>query len=398
LLVLAVALFVGLGVAIFVKNIGLLFPQPAAAVPPPPPEVRVVAAAKTLFKGDVVLPGDVGTRVASAAEVAAMKEKPGLFLPATPDAVNFRFLAQNVEANTPITREMLDAPRKPDALNTRLPAGTKAVSVAVAKERSAGGLIQLGDWVDVYITTVVGRSDSKSQTPRTALIAKNANVIVKRNTLFPVYAPLPNDVPVDFTIAVNPYRAALIEHASSFGQISLIPANEVEKKRLDGIREQIGADPDKAVLLTSADVESSEYRDELRRVRDYTSGKLSIGTEQMLTVLGLKPLNPPARPLPPIAVEVLNGGKSKTAFFARSGDDGGEVPTPEYIFTNPQATTGKSSKPAGGSQQTPPPQQRRMPSTMPAPAPTQPRPSSPPLPPPQLRSPASAPNQGGGGL
>lgn len=354
LLVLAVALLVGLGVAVFIKNAGLLFPQPAApvavqplAVVPPPPQILV--ASRSLFAGDSIGPGDVRLRPATAAEAKELASSPDKFLPAVQDVAYFRYIAKNVEANAPVLRESIEPMKKPEALNVRLPAGTKAVGVAVPKERCAGGLVQVLDYVDVYLTTEVGRSDAPGKSPRTALIAKNALVVVKRNSLYPVYAPLMDDL-VQFTLAVNPYRAALVEHAMTVGNLTLVPANEAEKATLDQIKAEIGKDADKAILLSCPAPDSPEYREELRKVAEYTTGKVAIGTEQLMAVMGLKAISPPTRPSPPITVQVVNGSKATVASFAVPTDPNlDEGPT--YVFSTP---AGPEKAATGGKTITPP--------------------------------------------
>src|SRR5262249_61912271 len=102
---------------------------------------------------------------------------------------------------------------KPEPLSQRLLPSMRAVNLSLTKEHSGGGLIQVGEWVDVVLTSSV-ESDGAAST-RTATIAHNVRVIAKRNVLWPVFAPLTDDKPVHFTVEANPYRAALIEFAKN---------------------------------------------------------------------------------------------------------------------------------------------------------------------------------------
>ncbi len=95
----------------------------------------------------------------------------------------------------------------------------RAVNVSVSRDRSAGALIQTGEWVDVYLTTSFASGEYSGN--RTVLLATQAKVITKRNSLWPVFKPIPEDQPMDFTLEVNPYRAALIDFARNHGVISL---------------------------------------------------------------------------------------------------------------------------------------------------------------------------------
>ena len=56
---------------------------------------------------------------------------------------------------------------KPDSLDARLVPQMRAINVAMSKEQAAGGLIQVGDWVDMLLTSTV-ETGKDSSTTRTA--------------------------------------------------------------------------------------------------------------------------------------------------------------------------------------------------------------------------------------
>ena len=64
-------------------------------------------------------------------------------------------------------------------------------------------------------------------------MAPSVRVVAKRNTLWPVFAPLPEGKPLQFTLEVNPYRAALIDYVSTRGNLLLTPLGAADQKALD---------------------------------------------------------------------------------------------------------------------------------------------------------------------
>src|SRR5205823_8294730 len=124
------------------------------------------------------------------------------YLPATAAATYLRIASKNIMGDQPILKEHLKEMVKPESLDARLVPQMRAINVAMSKDQSAGGLIQVGDWVDVLLTSTV-ETGKDSSTTRTACIAPRVRVIAKRNSLWPVFAPLPDDKPVHFTLEVN---------------------------------------------------------------------------------------------------------------------------------------------------------------------------------------------------
>jgi Flp pilus assembly protein CpaB len=346
LLVVAIAVIAGLGVVVAVKSLGLLDKprvvekepeKPAPPVPAPPPPPRVLVGQRPLFMDDCITSFlDTLTirevRPDELKEYNAHKEE---YLQPLYDAAYLRYLAKNIEADIPLKKSDFKEIKKPESLNARLFPGTRAVNIGVMKDRSAGGNIQLGDWVDVYLMTEVSRTDNPNPVPYTALLVPHAEVIAKRNSLFPIYSGLPEGKPVEFTIATNPYRAALLEHASMIGVLSIVPVPADEKKRLDNLRTEALKSPgDVSIAATFAPPGSPEFKEEQARLERYSNGSLSIGDDDLVKLLRLPPIEPPAAPPkqpkppkppkptkpepppPPITVELYTGEiKTGTATF-----------------------------------------------------------------------------------
>jgi Flp pilus assembly protein CpaB len=213
------------------------FNKPPAEPPPPKKaEIQVLVAAHNLFAGDVIDSNGIRVRVLRPEEEAHYQGHKDQYLPPVVSAGWLRVTNKNIEADQPILRDSLKEMRKPEPLNTRLLPDMRAIDISVPKERSAGGLIQVGEWVEIHLTSSV--ESNGSTTTRTAILAPRSRVIAKRDTLWDVFAPLPDDKPVHFTLEVSAYRAAVVEYSRNKGYFSLVPLPMSEQRRLDEQREQ----------------------------------------------------------------------------------------------------------------------------------------------------------------
>ena len=394
LAVIAVAIIVGLGVVFVAKERGWLSqptpPQPVVTTPPVvvppavvPPPPMVLVPLLHLFTGDAINPTHVTVRPLRPEEMKEYEENKAEYLPPVLQVAAYRMPAKDLAVDRPMRKSDLQEPKKPDALNTRLVPGTRAIGVQIAKENAAGGLIQVGDWVDVYLVTHVSRTDNPVKEVQTALIAPHAQVIAKRDTLYPLYvAPVPGE-PHAFTLATNPYRAALIEYGRNIGVLAIVPVSESEKKRLDGLRAEALADPAKSLAVTFAEPNTPHYKAEQERIEKHARGALAVGPEDVAMALNLAPIPapqppppPPKRkivipappppapepPPPPITVETFSGvNKTGTASFAVPytpkpvpppaaptvieedvpAPPWVAPPTPRYVFSMPTAADGQ---------------------------------------------------------
>jgi hypothetical protein len=171
------------------------------------------------------------------------------------------------------------------------------------------------------------------------MLAHNVQIVAKRDTLYNIYAPLPPGQPIQFTLAANPYRAALIDYARHRGTLSLVPVSVAEKKSLDARRELVQRSPDQVVALSFVPG-SAEYEEEERLLNTYTRGESTIGDDDLLRVFGLKPL---AAATGPLTVEYYSGVSRSGSITFLNATRGGtftaspDAPkAPTYLFEPPK--------------------------------------------------------------
>lgn len=271
---LIIAVLVGLGAAVAVKASGLLAPREAKKESPPP---QVLVAANNLFEGNYLQASDVKLRPARNGEEVKMLKDGDLLPPMTQAAVK-RVAKINIMADTPIRKDMLEDMNPPPDISARLLPNTRAVNVSVLKEHCAGCLIKPGDMVDVELITSVIGPDGTTTRGCTAIIARNAWVVAKRNSLYPMPGSVSGPCPCNYTLAVNAYRAGLIEFAKDKGIIALHPLSEAEKRDYEARLRPRG---DGIVTASFSIPDSPEYADEDKRVAAYVSGNYVIGEKDL---------------------------------------------------------------------------------------------------------------------
>jgi Flp pilus assembly protein CpaB len=292
-----VAVLLGLGVAVAVKASGFLNPAEPKKEPPPP---MVLVAAGNIFEGNCLQAGDVRLRPArSGEELEGLKK--GDYLPPMPQAAVRRFAKVSIPADAPIKKEFLEDLNAPPDLRNRLSKGMRAVNATIPKEHCDGGMIQVGDWVDVSLSTSVESPDGSKSGPatRSAIIARNVRVIAKRNDLWPKNTPLGPSCPCHFTMELDPYRAALLEFAKQKGTLSLQLIPEADKQRLEARRNEIMSDRDGVVPVSFNLPDSPEYSDEDHRVANFVNGQAPISEQDLMRIFDLKYVPPATQPLPP---------------------------------------------------------------------------------------------------
>jgi Flp pilus assembly protein CpaB len=274
-------------------------PEPVAKKP----DVQVLVAAKNLFAGDTIEPSGVRVRPLKAEEMEHYLRHKDDYLPPVQAAAFLRIAKQDIFAEQPILKQQLEEMAKPSALNSRLMANMRAVNLSIPRDNAAGGLIQVGDWVDVFLTSTIQDTRGRSTT-RTAVIAPHARVVAKRNSLWPIFAPLPAG-PVQFTLEMNPYRAALVEYGKAKGQLMLTPLPGSEQKTLEQARSAVlkGNNPDNILFAKDGD----EARDEQVRVAAYNRGELVVDERDMVRIFGLATGEPRKLPEQKVVIEQLGG-------------------------------------------------------------------------------------------
>jgi Flp pilus assembly protein CpaB len=325
LFALTVAVLVGLGVAVAARMSGYFSP-PQKAAPEPvakKPEILVLVASRNLFAGDLVNSSDVRVRPLKTEEAEHYQQYKEQYVPPVLAATSLRVTSKNIEADQPILRGSLKDMVKPEALNARMLPRMRATSLSLSKERSAGGLIQIGEWVDVLFTTKIERPGFS--TVRTACVVPHVRVIAKRNTLWPVFAPLPDDKPVQYTLELNPYRAALLDYCLNKGQLTLAPLPASEQKKLEAQRTAQLEQLDDASLVSFAPDSHPESEDESARVDAFNRGELVVSEGDLIRIFDVKQPSTPPPPLAVIQVERLSGlQRFESAMF---NADGSPIPS-----------------------------------------------------------------------
>ncbi len=289
LFALTLALLLGLGAAATARYAGLFDKKQPPPPEAPEPAPKVLVANVTLFE-DITITSEMVTvqTLTSPEDIKKYKLNPERYMPATTTAAHLRTPNHTIVANTILMRSDFKDALLPESLTNRIGPGFRAAHVSVLKEKAAGGVIQVGEYVDVFLTAkICVDKDCKNPITRTAPIARGVKVVMKRGTLWQTFANDPDGKPINFTLEVNPYRAALIEYAQSVGQLALVPVQAPAKKG-----------------PPFAESTSREYADEDTRVERMNSGELTVGAPDLHRIFGLVPAAPP---VPPVAVVHIEG-------------------------------------------------------------------------------------------
>ncbi len=199
--------------------------------------------------------------------------------------VTNRAVITNVAENEPILEAKL-APREAGAgLPATIPAGMRALSVAVNDVIGVAGFVTPGTTVDVLVTgTIQGQSQATSTVTRTIL--ENVRVLAAGQKMQQDRDGKPETVPV-ITLLVAPEDAGKLAMASTEGKIQLALRNTVDVKSTSP-----------APVLESALFASGE----------------APAPEKPAVVMH-KVVAPPPPPPSPFTVEVISGGKRETKSF-----------------------------------------------------------------------------------
>jgi Flp pilus assembly protein CpaB len=341
LFAITLASLLGLGVAIAAKASGLLNfakVEPTPIPPDRPPDIYVLVGTRNLFGGSVIEGRDVTIRPLRPNERAEFQRDPDRYFPPTPQAAALRILEHNIDADRPILKTDLRDLNLPDPVKTRLASHMRAVNVAIPKARCVGGMISPGDWVDVVLRSRISIGNDRQVMTRTASIAHNVRIIAKRNNLWPVLTPLPDNVPVDFTLEANPYRAALIEFSKDKGDIALVPLPAAEQKTLEAnrlARLQVGELSTQGYF---SEPDSTEYKDEDTRVSAFRNGDLPLDENDLIRIFNLKIEPPLAPPAPGPNIERYSGVRRLSSINFPAPDRGNVKRPVQVQFSSPMCT------------------------------------------------------------
>lgn len=336
LFALTLALLTGLAALVGARMTGLI-----GKTEPPRKEVQILVAGRNLFPGDVIEASWVKARALRADETEHYDNNKKQYLPAVPQAAALRVAKRAIEADTPILRDDLKELAKPEALHMRLLPNMRAVNLSLPKDQSAGGLIQVGEWVDVYLTTSVTPNGGKEFT-KTAAIGHRLRVIAKRNALWNVFGSLPEGKPVHYTLEANPYRAGLIEFARARGTLAIAPVSAAEQRELEEKRGKLFSNGSVAALLpvTFADVKlQGDYQGEEARVDGVTRGEYAIGATDLVRIFDLQTPPPPTSDQ---VVETFNGLRRKKALHFNG--DGVYVSTDDHAAPRNEAERDRAAR------------------------------------------------------
>jgi Flp pilus assembly protein CpaB len=341
----AVALLLGVGVLFASQKLGW-FERPAQAKEvreePKPAPIKILVASDNLFEGILITSASkVKVREATAREIRDFQANSDKFMPATANAVVMRVPNRHIPADTPLLKEYFEEQNIPDSPTAQIEPGMRAVNLAVPKNRCVGGIVRKGDHVDVMLTSkMFPQGEVESAIVRTACIARNVRIVIKRNQLWTTLSANPDDKPVDYTLELNPYRAALLDFAQEKGQISLVA---------------VAAPLQKIAAGNYSDPTSKEYADEDERVESVVRGEYTISDLDLNRIFQIKPVAPPPPPTPPTIVRHIGGTKlegitvigadGKLGAFAPAPSN---APPPSMIFLPPDAATDPKSCPTCG--------------------------------------------------
>jgi Flp pilus assembly protein CpaB len=332
LFILVFALLVGVGTVFSVNYFGLLNGkngngQKKDDLP------YVLIAQKNLFKGVTATTEHVRVRQLTQEERVALnwdliKSKA---LPPMVEAAHSRVLKANVPANTPLMQDHFEDLRIPEPMGGRVAADHVVVYVHLPKNQAGGGIIQIDERVDVFLTTTICYTpDCRVREEMTAPIALNLRVVGKRDNLFSVMAPVDNMVSLH--LEANHYRAAIIEYAKRNGVITLVPT--AHRSNMGMVMTDSKEEANNAILVKT--------------------GAMRIGKETLMKIFGVKERvaqQPVPAPQP----------KHHVMQIVRGIHHGGYLVFPDRSFSSPQSI--------GAGFETPPPplNQSFMYPTVPAP-------------------------------
>jgi Flp pilus assembly protein CpaB len=293
-----------------------------------------------MFEGQFITGVDIGRRVLTEAELKHYNEHKDQYF-TDPYEVFGRYIARTVAGGKPLQRDDLKPPMMPSPLNEHLLPGTRAIDINVTKQDSAGWLLSTGDWVDVHVITNVSRTDDPTAVRRAGVVVRNALIVARRDSLVPLNTPYGKSEYFAYTLSMNPYRAALLEYVRTLGDITLEPVSKEEKVRLDKLRKEAGDDLTKIALITVGDPNTREGMEEASRLEQFAINRgLSIGTDDMMKVLQLRPIEPPTVFIPPVVkVEMFTGTQQHAPYeFVMGKPEIVNAPrsAPQYLFSNPK--------------------------------------------------------------
>lgn len=260
---------------------------------------KILVAKTNLFEGITLTTANVQVREIRPEEKQLLddyKKNRAKYPDPTAEAANFRVMRRNVEAGQVLLKDDFEPMVIPPGLPARITDKMVAVNVLIPKEQAASGLIRVDDYVDVLLTSnITADKGNPIAGPRTACIARDLCVIIKRGALGTYLAPVPDKL--QFTLEADPYRATLITYAVDKGFLTLVPS--AKKPRDPNAKREAPA--------TFNIQGSKEYKNEDERVAAILRSDRSISDGDLERIFGLPPL-PVSETM---KIETYTGNKSQ---------------------------------------------------------------------------------------
>lgn len=197
-------------------------PVETAAPAPAPPEVRVLVAQRAMPERHRIKAGDI-----SWTDWPEDRVQP--FFTAVPDqAEEFPpgeivglYTNRPYNAGEPLDVSALDS-RRVERLSDRVSPGMRAVSLAVSDETTAGGFVQVDDFVDIIH---VGRGMDAAGAPDSRVILENVRVLAVGTSMGDAPNAGPSNItggnPDTVTVELTPRQASLLAGADYEGRLAL---------------------------------------------------------------------------------------------------------------------------------------------------------------------------------
>lgn len=221
------------------------------------PTVEVFVAKKALPFGHVLTPEDVVAIQWPKDSVPekAFQDKALLF---PPEGGKRRTVIRQMEKFEPLLGSKVTEPGEDAGLNTRLARGMRAFTIRVDSSAGMGGLVRIGDRVDVYWTGSAGNISPDMQGEFTKLIESGVTIIAIDSNSQENYES--STSARTLTVEASPQQVARLAQAQVSGKLSLslmgiaedgaAEVTDVDRRGLLGIERQEAAPVEEVKVCT----------------------------------------------------------------------------------------------------------------------------------------------------
>jgi pilus assembly protein CpaB len=135
--------------------------------------------------------------------------------------------------------DLVSTPRDDRALSDNIPLGMRAMSITQPERRSFGGLLRPGDRVDVLVTRLPSRDDTRAVT---VPLLQNVLVLAVGDSMHATRWESDQRGGAVVTLLLSIDQAALLAHARRNGQLNLILRNQDDLELSEGLPETDDSD------------------------------------------------------------------------------------------------------------------------------------------------------------